>query len=124
MLRRILIVLPLTILGVLGSAPAWAAGSTPGHFSYTDPTFGAVTCNEVHHPSSKLPANFPAGATTAGGYDTIECRLARPSLAGQAFTSGWASDFGTRFDQSTGFILIKVSGSGRTYHGIAWYPNG
>jgi hypothetical protein len=124
MLRRILIAITIIALGMLGSAPAWADASTPGHFSYVDPLFGPVTCNEVHHPSNNLPGNFPAGATTEGGYDTITCHMDNPDLAGQSLTVGWFSDFGTRFDQSPGFILVSVSGNGRTYHGIAWYPNG
>jgi hypothetical protein len=105
------------------TGPGSPHASTPGHFSYFDPLFGQVSCNEVHHPSNNLPANFPAGATTQGGYDTVTCILAAPSVfAGQTFTGDWFSDFGTQLD--VGVIQLRVSGGGLTYQGIAWYPNG
>jgi hypothetical protein len=113
--------------GVAGAStgPVSPHASAPGHFSYFDPLFGQVSCNEVHNPSNNLPANFPAGATTQGGYDTVTCNLAAPSeLAGQTFTEGWFSDFGTQFDQNVGLIKSHVSDDGLTFHGIAWYPDG
>ena len=133
MLKRLLIPAIAALSLVFGTAAVASAStgpvsphaSTPGHFSYFDPLFGQVSCNEVHHPSNNLPANFPAGATTQGGYDTVTCKIAAPSvLAGQTFTSDWFSDFGTRFDQNVGLIETHVSGGGLTSHGIAWYPNG
>jgi len=45
-------------------------------------------------------------------------------LAGQTFTEGWFSDFGTQFDQNVGLIKSHVSDDGLTFHGIAWYPDG
>ena len=133
MLKRLLISATAALGLVFGAAgvagastgPVSPHASTPGHFSYFDPLFGQVSCNEVHHPSNNLPVNFPAGATTQGGYDTITCNLAAPSgLAGQTFTGDWFSDFGTQFDQNAGLIETRVSGGDATYHGIAWYPDG
>jgi len=72
-----------------------------------------VSCNEVHNPSNHLPANFLAGATTQGGYDTVTCNIAAPSfLAGQTITIDWFSDFGIQFDQNVGVIQTQVSGGG------------
>jgi hypothetical protein len=121
------------IAAVVGSAPALAgtggngspSSSVPGHFSYTD-FAGPVKCNEVHHPSNKLPGSVPAGSTTTGGYDTVNCVVANPPapLVGQTFVSGWSSDFGRHFDQNTGLIQITVAADGTSYGGVAWYPNG
>jgi hypothetical protein len=134
LLRRIIIVLAAAAgLTVGGSAVAGAstgAGSphrsTPGHFDYVDPTFGAVSCNEVHHPSNRLPGSVPAGATTVGGYDTVQCKIvdAPSPLAGQEVDGGWFSDFGSQFDQNLGLIAAHVDGGGQGYHGVAWYPSG
>lgn len=99
--------------------------STPGHFSYTDPVFGDVQCNEVHHPGpvpSGLLKQDPALPQTADGYDTVECRLASPDTtgAGQTFLIGWISDFGGQF----GTIRIVENANGTGYHGVASYPAG
>jgi hypothetical protein len=108
------------------STPAFAVNSpgsaTPGHFTYGDPVFGIVSCNEVHHPTNNLPSNFPAGATTKGGYDTITCNIAIPNHAGLRFTNYWFSDFG--IEQNVGFAQESVDDTGAAYHAIAWYPNG
>jgi hypothetical protein len=124
MFRRItrLAAIPLiAAAGLYGAAGvAWADASTPGHFSYIDNLDGPVTCNEVHHPATHLPGT----STYTKGYDTVQCKLAMPSHAGQTLTSGWASDFGTRFDQHLGTITLTYAGDGLSYHGVASYPNG
>jgi hypothetical protein len=117
-----LAVVPTAALASTG--PTSVDASTPGHFSYTDPFFGPVSCNEVHHPGS-LPPGLEPGATTLGGYDTITCKLETPSsLGGQQFIGDWVSDFGTQFDQNTGPADFRVAPNGLSYHAVAWYPNG
>lgn len=103
--------------------------STPGQFSYTDPAFGDVQCNEVRHPGpvpQGLLNQDPALSQTAGRYDTVECRLATPDAArpGQTFLNGWNSDFGMQFDQNEGLIRIVENVDGPGYHGVATHPAG
>jgi hypothetical protein len=134
-LTRIIITLAAMAGFVLGGGAVASAStgagdnphqSTPGHFGYIDAVFGPVSCNEVHHPSNNLPGGVPAGATSIGGYDTVQCRFPNPlsAAAGQEFVSGWFSDFGSQFDQNLGLIDVRVDGGGQGYHGVAWYPTG
>jgi hypothetical protein len=107
--------------GTPGSSSAHA--STPGHFSYTDPNFGDVQCNEVHHPGpvpSGLLKQDPALPQTASGYDIVQCHLASPDTftAGQTFLSEWFSDFDGQF----GTIRIVENANGTGFHGVASYP--
>lgn len=103
--------------------------STPGQFSYTDPVFSDMQCNEVHHPG-RVPQGLlnqdPTLSQTAGGYDTVKCRLATPDAAGagQTFVNRWDSDFGTQFDQNEGMIHIVENVDGTGWHGVATYPAG
>jgi hypothetical protein len=102
-------------------------GATPGHFSYNDGVYGPVTCNETHHPSNNLPGSFPAGATTKGGWDEVQCTFDTTVTNfpfGQDYTWYWISDFGTQFDQNLGLYEAHVNGDGTGYHAVAWYPNG
>jgi hypothetical protein len=124
---------------IIPASAALADASTPGHFTYTDALFGAVSCNEVHHPGNTLPGDLkadidastlPAAArVTKGGYDEVTCQLVSPSAyavahEGQTQLAGWYSDFGTTFDHNGGIIQDTINPAGTVYHGWAWYPNG
>lgn len=138
MFRRIVIpagAAAALLLGGAGAALASQGGphTTSGSFSYTDYTFGQVTCHEVHHPSNNLPAGkVPAGSTTTGGYDSISCSFKAKLTPGQSGVIGWNSDFhgdSTQFpqfsqiDQNGGSLSYTVNPHGKGYHGVAWYPN-
>jgi len=140
MKARIILVPAISAAAVLGgSAAAFAAtgpvaGTTQPNgnanivqmtgkngVSYTDPVFGGVHCDEVHHYAKGDAADF----------DSVTCKsttglpLANVSPS-QVETVGWNSDFpaGRTFDINTGSITLTVSADGLSYTGIATYPNG
>lgn len=89
--------------------------------SYTDPVFGPVHCDEVHHYAKSGAADF----------DSVTCKSTTGlpltnATPGQTETVGWNSDFSTRNwgDVNTGSITLTVSDDGLSYTGIATYPNG
>jgi hypothetical protein len=91
--------------------------------SYTDPVFGPVHCDEVHH--------YANVKTLAPDFDSVTCQsttgLPLPGVTpGQVETVGWNSDFSTRNwgEVNTGSITLTVSADGLSYTGIATYPNG
>jgi hypothetical protein len=87
---------------------------------YTDPVFGAVHCDEVHHAAKGSAADF----------DSVTCKsttglpLTNVAAGQQGYVNGWNSDFpaGRTFDLNTGTITINVSPDGLSYTGIATYP--
>jgi hypothetical protein len=71
-----------------------AAGTQPGSsslikatFSYGDPVFGPVNCQEIHHQNGtqdfdSVSCQTPDGSALGGGYQPL-----------QTYTVGWLSDY-------------------------------
>jgi hypothetical protein len=83
--------------------------------SYTDPFFGPVKCDEVHHANAKAGQNF----------DSVTCTsttgLPLTSVTpGEVSTVGWNSDF-ANVAEPQGVLSFTVSADGLSYTGIANY---
>jgi hypothetical protein len=123
-------------LGAIGAlaVPAFAATPQPGTTPngnppiskltggnaapYTDPFFGPVICNEVHHANAKSAQNF----------DSVNCASTTGSpltnvYPGEVSSVGWNSDFAGSTNP-TGTLNFTVSADGLSYAGIATYPVG
>jgi hypothetical protein len=82
--------------------------------AYTDPFFGPVSCNEVHHANVKAGQNF----------DSITCTSTTGSplanvVPGQVGQVGWNTDF--PISEPTGLLSFTVSADGLSYTGTASY---
>jgi hypothetical protein len=85
---------PAAAMASTGPGSFSAAGSQPGNstlikatFSYGDPVFGNVNCQEIHHQNGtqdfdSVSCQTPDGSGLGGGYQP-----------GQTYTVLWESDF-------------------------------
>ena len=113
----------------LNGGPAeFKASKVHYQLTYTDEKFGPVHCKGVHITSSQYP-----GTATSGGADRFVCKsttrkallFGEPGEALPPNFTEWQSDYFAGKGES---VIAKslnatVSGSGKSYRGLAVYPS-